>query len=84
MDFCKIGDLTLSWTLFIDESGQDMRQSPYEVLAGVAVEDRKLWRLIQRLSDLQDEIFGIRLFAVYQNEAKAQKLLKTNTNTFGT
>lgn len=77
MDFRKIGDLTLSWTLFIDESGQDMRQSPYEVLAGVAVEDRKLWRLIQRLSDLQDEIFGIRLFAVYQNEAKAQKLLKT-------
>ena len=67
----------MSWTLFIDESGQDMRQSPYEVLAGVAVEDRKLWPLIRRLSDLQDEIFGTRLFAIYQNEAKAQKLLKT-------
>jgi hypothetical protein len=31
----------MSWALFIDESGQDRRQSPYEVLAGVAVEDRR-------------------------------------------
>ena len=67
----------MSWTLFIDESGQDMRQSPYEVLAGIAVEDRKLWPLIRRLSDLQKEIFGVHLFASYQNEAKAKKLLKT-------
>lgn len=54
-----------------------MRQSPYEVLAGIAVEDRALWPLIRRLSDLQEDIFGMRLFAAYQNEAKAQKLLKT-------
>ena len=54
-----------------------MRKSPYEVLAGIAVEDRKLWPLIRRLSDLQEETFGMLLFAAYQNEAKAQKLLKT-------
>ena len=29
----------MAFFLFIDESGQDRRNSPYEVLAGVAVED---------------------------------------------
>jgi hypothetical protein len=67
----------LSWTLFIDESGQDMRESPFEVLAGIAIEDRKLWPLIRKLSDAQQSIFGIRLFEAYGSEAKAQKLLKT-------
>lgn len=66
----------MSWALFIDESGQDRRNSPYEVLAGITIEDRKLWRLIRDLSDAQDEIFGMRLFQAYGNEAKAQKLLK--------
>lgn len=66
----------MSWALFIDESGQDQRQSPYEVLAGIAIEDRKLWRLIRDLSDAQEQIFGVRLFEAYGNEAKAQKLLK--------
>lgn len=69
----------MSWALFIDESGQDRRQSPYEVLAGVAVEDRKIWRLICELSDLQVRIFGLRLFDAYEEEAKATKLLKTKT-----
>lgn len=66
----------MSWALFIDESGQDQRKSPYEVLAGIAIEDRKLWRLIRDLSDAQDKIFGMRLFEAYGSEAKAQKLLK--------
>lgn len=66
----------MSWALFIDESGQDRRESPYEVLAGIAVEDRQVWRLIRQLSDAQEEIFGIRLFESYGQEAKAQKLLK--------
>jgi uncharacterized protein DUF3800 len=30
----------MAWFLFIDESGQDHREAPYEVLAGVAIEDR--------------------------------------------
>ncbi len=67
----------MSWALFIDESGQDLRQSPYEVLAGIAIEDRKLWPLIRQLSDAQDAIFGTRLFEAYGSEAKAQKLLKS-------
>ena len=71
----------MSWALFIDESGQDQRQSPYEVLAGIAIEDRKLWRLIRDLSDAQEEIFGQRLFEAYGSEAKAQKLLKKKVFT---
>lgn len=66
----------MSWALFIDESGQDQRNSPYEVLAGIAIEDRNLWQLIRNLSDAQEEIFGLRLFEAYGSEAKAQKLLK--------
>lgn len=65
----------MSWALFIDESGQDQRQSPYEVLAGLAVEDRRLWPLIRQLSDAQDHHFGMRLYEAYGKEAKATKLL---------
>jgi len=69
----------MSWALFIDESGQDMKHSPYEVLAGLAVEDRQLWRLIRQLSDAQLHHFGMRLFEAYGKEAKAQKLLDRKT-----
>lgn len=69
----------MSWALFIDESGQDRRKSPYEVLAGVAVEDRQIWRLIRQLSDAQHHHFGMRLWEAYGAEAKAKELLKTKT-----
>lgn len=69
------------WTLFIDESGQDQRHSPYEVLAGIAVEDCKVWPLIRDLSDAQQHIFGMRLFEAYGREAKPQKLLDHKTYT---
>lgn len=67
----------MSWTLFVDESGQDQRESPYEVLAGIAIEDRALWKLIRDLSNAQEKIFGMRLFEAYGSEARAQKLLKS-------
>ncbi len=66
----------MGWFLFVDESGQDGRSSPYEVLAGVAVEDREMWRLIQALKQSQDTHFGMRLFDAYGAEAKGLKLLK--------
>jgi hypothetical protein len=69
----------MSWTLFVDESGQDQRESPYEVLAGVAIEDRKIWPLICQISDAQKHFFGIRLFEAYGYEAKAKELLKRKT-----
>jgi len=67
----------VSWSLFVDESGQDQRASPYEVLAGIAVEDRQIWPLIRQLSDAQLHHFGMRLFQAYGHEAKAMKLLNT-------
>ena len=69
----------MAWLLFIDESGTDGRDSPYEVLAGFAIEDRRLWPLIQDLKQAQDDHFGIRLFDAYGAEAKAKKLLKRKT-----
>ena len=49
------------------------------MLAGVAVEDRELWRLIQALKESQEAHFGIRLFDAYGAEAKGQKLLRKKT-----
>lgn len=69
----------MSWTLFVDESGQDQRHSPYEVLAGIGIEDRKIWPLICQISDAQNHYFGMRLFDAYGQEAKARKLLHKKT-----
>lgn len=69
----------MSWFLFVDESGQDRRQSPYEVLAGIAVEDRRLWALITELNNAQQRHFDLQLFKAYGQEAKPQKLLKVKT-----
>lgn len=62
--------------LFIDESGQDHRESPYEVLAGVAIEDRDLWNLIQAIQDAELRIFGTRYSRGHNHELKGKKLLK--------
>lgn len=64
--------------LFIDESGHDRRESPYEVLAGVAVEDRDLWNLIQALRAAELDHFGIR-YTADRGELKAKKLLNAKT-----
>ncbi len=68
----------MAYFLFVDESGQDHRESPCEVLAGVAVEDRDLWNLVQNLQDAEVRHFGIR-YSEGERELKARKLLKTKT-----
>jgi hypothetical protein len=65
----------VAYFLFIDESGQDHRASPYEVLAGVAVEDRDLWNLIKTIQDAEERNFGIR-YSTGRSELKGKKLLK--------
>lgn len=50
----------MGYFLFVDESGQDHRDSPYEVLAGLAVEDRDLWNLVKALTDVEILVFGRR------------------------
>lgn len=68
----------MAYFLFVDESGQDRRESPYEVLAGVAVRDQDLWNLIQALRDAELRHFGVR-YTADRGELKAKKLLKTKT-----
>jgi Protein of unknown function (DUF3800) len=65
----------MAYFLFIDESGQDRQYSPYEVLAGVAIEDRDLWNLIQTIQEAELRHFGKR-YSKGHNELKGKKLLK--------
>jgi hypothetical protein len=50
----------MAWFLFIDESGQDHHESPYEVLCGVAIRDEALWGLVRELHDSEIAHFGRR------------------------
>lgn len=65
----------MAYFLFIDESGQDHQNSPYEVLAGVAVEDRDLWDLVRDLQAAEVRLFGKR-YTENSGELKGKKLLK--------
>jgi hypothetical protein len=68
----------MSFLLFLDESGQDRKQMPYEVLAGIAIQDISLWPLIQEIKSIEKKYFG----DFYKNnnvELKAKKLLKRKT-----
>lgn len=68
----------MSYFLFIDESGQDHRDSPYEVLAGFAIEDKQLWDFIKAAQDLELECFG-RPYRSGEREIKAIKFLNRKT-----
>lgn len=68
----------MAYFLFVDESGQDLHASPYEVLAGVAVEDRDLWNMAQSLQAAELRHFGTR-YTAGERELKAAKLLKSKT-----
>ena len=65
----------MAYFLFVDESGHDRRESPYEVLAGVAVKDADLWELIVALRRAEERCFGCR-YTAESGEAKAKRLLK--------
>ncbi|MFL6196357.1 MAG: DUF3800 domain-containing protein, partial [Thermoanaerobaculia bacterium] len=68
----------MSYLLFVDESGIDQRDSPYEVLAGVAVQDQHLWNLVCRIQEAEVESFGRRV-AAGGLELKGRSLLKRKT-----
>jgi hypothetical protein len=48
----------MAFFLFIDESGHDHHDSPYEVLAGIAIEDKDLWSFVQLAHQLEIACFG--------------------------
>lgn len=64
----------MSWLLFLDESGHDHRNMPFEVRGGVALSSTKLWSFIQNWRRLEEHCFGTTLSA-YGKEAKGEKLL---------
>jgi len=68
----------MAFFLFIDESGQDHHDSPYEVLAGVAIEDKDLWDFIRNAHELETRCFG-RKYREVDNEIKARTFLKRKT-----
>lgn len=68
----------MAYILFLDESGNDLKDSPYEVIAGVAIEDKNIWTLIRAIHRLEENIFG-RRYSSGKGELKAKKLLKRKT-----
>jgi len=62
--------------LFIDESGNDHKESPYEVLAGISIPDRNLWKLIQNTKQIKSKLFG-GFYEARRIELKATKIFKT-------
>ena len=67
----------MSWLLFLDESGQDHKNTPYEVRGGVALHASKLWPFVQQLQQLELAAFGARL-AEFRSEIKGAKLIDKN------
>lgn len=63
----------MSWLLFMDESGHDHKQMPYEVRGGVALHACKLWPFAQAMRRLEREAFGVEL-ATLRQELKGSKL----------
>jgi hypothetical protein len=60
----------------VDESGFDQHESPYQVLAGVAIRDDRLWPLICAMQDAEVAFFGRRV-TKGELELKGKKLLKS-------
>ena len=65
----------MAWLLFIDESGHDRKASPYEVLAGVAIQDRYVRDVISQLHEAEIRWFGRRYSDGFR-ELKGRILLK--------
>ncbi len=68
----------MAYFLFVDESGQDQHESPYEVLAGIAIRDIDLWPPIKNVTALEIRHFG-RRYSDGASELKAKKILKRKT-----
>jgi hypothetical protein len=64
----------MSWLLFLDESGHDHKNMPYEVRGGVALQDAQLWPFVQAMQRLELDSFGCQLHQ-FRKELKGSTLL---------
>jgi len=69
-----VRNVGVSYLLFMDESGHDHRQMPYEARGGVAFHARRLWPFIQAMRSAEEGAFGA-LLGRYGSEIKGHKLL---------
>ena len=67
----------MSWLLFLDESGHDHKNAPYEVRGGIALHAGKLWPFVQAMKNLEESCFGDALH-FYRTEIKGHRLLDKN------
>ncbi len=67
----------MSWLLFLDESGHDHKQMPYEIHGGFAIHATKLWPFLSAVRTLEQSTFGAYLHQ-YGSELKGSKLLAKN------
>ena len=65
----------MSWSLFIDEAVDKHGDSPYKVVAGLAIEDKHIWPLTIKLNDANLHYFGRQLRAPNSAYLKAGDLL---------
>ena len=68
----------MAYFLFIDESGQDHKESPYEVLAGIAIQDTELWKFIKDIHEIELSCFG-RRYRLDGREIKGMNFLNRKT-----
>jgi hypothetical protein len=66
----------MSYLFFVDESGHDLTESPYSVLAAIAVQDSRAWNLISAIQGSEEAFFGERIRRDGL-ELKAKKMLKS-------
>ena len=65
----------MSFLLFIDESGSDRKQMPYEIHGGIIVPMSKAWNLIRSIKDAEIRYFGTPLSS-FGIEVKGERLLQ--------
>lgn len=70
---CEGGGMT--YLLFLDESGHDHRNTPYEVRGGIALHATRRWPFIQSMRAAEESAFGCQL-SHYGAEIKGAKLLE--------
>lgn len=68
----------MAFLFYLDESGHDNQESPYEVRCAVAVHDTMVWRLIRAIEHAETQAFG-RRYSDHTHELKAKRLLKRKT-----
>ncbi len=64
----------MSILLFLDESGHDHKNAPYEVRGGIALHASRLWPFVRDIKRLEEACFGASLRR-YKTEIKGHRLL---------